>query len=94
METIKVFLGMEIGRFDGYEYLKVLKTYPNGSKLCFLDHDTVSEPDYEYEAWDDLWLAQPDEKFGWYAHSYSSINKYNCCSNRSRSFAGRSLQRF
>lgn len=66
METIKVFLGMEIGRFDGYEYLKVLKTYPNGSKLCWFDHDTVSEPD-EDEAWDDLWLAQPDEKFGWYA---------------------------
>jgi len=66
METIKVFLGMEIGRFDGYEYLKVLKTYPNGCKLCWFDHDTVSEPD-EDEAWDDLWLAQPDEKFGWYA---------------------------
>lgn len=66
METIKVFLGMEIGRFDGYEYLTVLKTYPNGSKLCFLDHDTVSKPDDDF-SWDDLWLVQPDEKFGWYA---------------------------
>ena len=54
METIKVFLGMEIGRYDGCEYGKVLKTYANGTKLVWLDH----ENDDENESWDELWLAQ------------------------------------
>lgn len=62
METIKVFMGMEIGRYDGYEFGKVLKTYKNGTKLVWFDH----ENDDEDESWDELWIAQQDERFGWY----------------------------
>lgn len=69
METIKVFLGMEFGRFDGYEYGKVLKTYANGDKLVFLDF----ENDEEDNAWDELYIATADEKFGWYAISSKSV---------------------
>lgn len=62
METIKIFMGMEIGRYDGYEFVKVLKTYANGTKLCWFDH----ENDDADEAWDELWIAQQDDRFGWY----------------------------
>ena len=53
---------MEIGRYDGYEFGKVLKTYKNGTKLVWFDY----ENDDEDESWDELWLAQQDERFGWY----------------------------
>ena len=62
METIKVFMGMEIGRYDGYEFCKVLKTYANDTKLCWFDH----ENDDNDEAWDEILIAQQDERFGWY----------------------------
>ena len=62
MEKIKVFVGMEIGRYDGYEEGVVLRTYANGNKLVFVQGVT----DNEDEAWDALWLAKPDDKFGWY----------------------------
>ena len=62
MENIKVFLGMEIGRYDGYEFGVVLRTYANGNKLVFIQ----GVSDDEDSAWDDLWLAKPDDRFGWY----------------------------
>lgn len=69
METIKVFMGMEIGRYDGYEFGKVLKTYKNGTKLVWFDH----ENDDNDEAWDELWIAQQDERFGWYGIDSKSV---------------------
>ena len=75
METIKVFMGMEIGRYDGYEFGKVLKTYKNGTKLVWFDH----ENDDEDESWDELWLAQKnvfDRNYGdteWYGIDSKNI---------------------
>ncbi|MBO7731087.1 MAG: hypothetical protein J6S67_00990 [Methanobrevibacter sp.] len=51
METIKVFTGMEV---HGTIEMKVLKTFANGVKLCWLDHNH----DDEAGSWDELWLAQ------------------------------------
>ena len=64
METIKVFVGMEFGRYDGYEYGKVLKTYDNGMKLLYLEGD---DTDPNEDIWEQLVLARPDDKFGWYS---------------------------
>ena len=63
MEEIKVFLGMEVGRYDGYEFGKVIKTYRNGDKLVFINLDD----DDDEEAWDSLYIAKADDRFGWYA---------------------------
>lgn len=65
METIKVFIGMEFGRYDGYEYGKVLKTYDNGMKLLYLENETETNPNEDI--WEQLIIAKPDDKFGWYA---------------------------
>ena len=79
METIKVFMGMEIGRYDGYEFGKVLKTYKNGTKLVWFDH----ENDDEDESWDELWLAQQNERFGWYGiDSQNVIVNFDDCMER------------
>lgn len=59
METITVFTGMEV---HDYVEMTVLKTYANGTKLCFFSFGN----DDEDEAWDELWIAQQDERFGWY----------------------------
>ena len=65
METIKVFIGMEFGRHDGYEFGQVLKTYDNGMKLCYLNEDTETDPNEDI--WEQLVIAKPDDCFGWYA---------------------------
>jgi len=65
METIKVFLGMEFGRYDGYEYGVVLKTYDNGMKLLYLEDETETDPNEDI--WEQLIIAKPDDRFGWYA---------------------------
>lgn len=65
METIKVFTGMEV---HGTVEMLVLKTFANGTKLCWFDHNN----DDEDESWDELWLAQKnvfDRNYGdteWY----------------------------
>lgn len=69
METIKVFLGMEIGEVDGYGFGVVLKTYANGDKLVFIAGGEDDE-----EAWDNLWLAKPDDRFGWYGIDSKTIS--------------------
>lgn len=65
METIKVFIGMEFGRYDGYEFGVVLKTYDNGMKLVYLEDETETDPNEDI--WEQLIIAKPDDKFGWYA---------------------------
>ena len=59
--VLKVFLGMEIGRYDGYEFGTVLRTFENGYKLVFMEGFAD-----EYGSWDSLWIAKPDDRFGWY----------------------------
>ena len=65
MEKIMVFTGMEV---HGTVEMTVLKTYTDGTKLCWFDHKT----DDENRAWDELWLAQShpfDRDYGdteWY----------------------------
>lgn len=59
--VLKVFLGMEIGRYDGYEFGTVLRTFDNGYKLVFMEGFAD-----EYGSWDSLWIAKPDDRFGWY----------------------------
>ena len=59
METIKVFTGMEV---HGEVEMVVLKTFVNGTKLCWFDHRNEDED----ESWDELWIAQPNP--------YSHIN--------------------
>ena len=76
MEIIKVFLGMEIGRYDGYEFMPVLKTLPNGYKLCWLNHDEFHTD--EDSTWDEIWIAKPDERFGWYGHDDLPIRTHVC----------------
>ena len=61
METIKVFLGMEIGRYDGYEFGKVVRTFDNGYKVVFIEGNIDEDG-----SWDSLWIAKPDDRFGWY----------------------------
>ena len=53
METIKVFTGMEV---HGTVEMVVLKTFANGTKLCWFDHNN----DDENKSWDELWIAQKD----------------------------------
>lgn len=66
METIKVFTGMEV---HGTVEMVVLKTFANGTKLCWFNHGN----DDENESWDELFLAQKnvfDRNYGdteWYA---------------------------
>lgn len=59
METILVFTGMEV---HGEVEMVVLKTFANGTKLCWFDHRNEDED----ESWDELWIAQPNP--------YSHIN--------------------
>ena len=59
METITVFTGMEV---HGAVEMQVLKTFANGEKLCFFNHNN----DDDDLAWDELWIAQPDDRYGWY----------------------------
>ena len=66
VETIKVFMGMEFGRFDGYEFMQVLKTYNNGMKLCYLGGEDT-KVDATEDIWEQLIIAKPDDRFGWYA---------------------------
>jgi len=64
METIKVFLGMEVGRYDGYEFGTVLATLPNGCKVVSFDYsDTIRE---DSRNWYQIGTAFPDMRFGWY----------------------------
>ena len=72
--VLKVFLGMEIGRYDGYEFMTVLKTLPNGFKLCWFDHDT----DDEDETWDELWVVEPNTRFGWYGYDSLPVRTHIC----------------
>lgn len=51
MEKIMVFTGMEV---HGTVEMTVLKTFANGTKLCWFDH----KDDDESESWDELWIAQ------------------------------------
>lgn len=51
MEKIMVFTGMEV---HGTVEMTVLKTFANGTKLCWFDHKN----DDEIESWDELWIAQ------------------------------------
>lgn len=51
MEKIKVFTGMEV---HGTVEMVVLKTFKNGTKLCWFDHKN----DDDLESWDELWIAQ------------------------------------
>jgi hypothetical protein len=51
MEKIMVFTGMEV---HGTVEMTVLKTFANGTKLCWFDHKN----DDESESWDELWIAQ------------------------------------
>jgi hypothetical protein len=53
MEKIKVFTGMEV---HGTVEMVVLKTFKNGTKLCWFDHNN----DDTEESWDELWIAQPN----------------------------------
>lgn len=65
MEKIKVFTGMEV---HGTVEMVVLKTFKNGTKLCWFDHNN----DDTEESWDELWIAQKnvfDRNYGdteWY----------------------------
>lgn len=65
MEKIKVFLGMEFGRYDGYEYGQVIKTFPNGNKLVFVDYSDLTT-DTDDADWYQFLTARPDDRFGWY----------------------------
>ena len=65
MEKIKVFLGMEFGRYDGYEYGNVIKDLDNGYKLVFVDYSDLRKDDDDAD-WYQILTVKPDDKFGWY----------------------------
>lgn len=71
MEKIKVFRGMEVGRYDGYDEAIVLRTYTNGDKLVYINY---SDFDDEDGAWDVIAIAKSDDRFGWYAIDDRNIN--------------------
>lgn len=73
METIKVFLGMEFGRYDGYEYGKVLTTLPNGLKVVGIDYSVLREKDDD-TTWYQIVVAYPDAHFGWYANDVANLH--------------------
>lgn len=66
METIKVFIGMEFGRFDGYEFGTVLATLANGTKVVGIDYSDLRGEDDD-TTWCQIVTAKPDDRFGWYA---------------------------
>lgn len=65
MEKIKVFLGMEFGRFDGYEMGVVIATLANGYKVVGIDYSDLRGDDNT--TWVQVVTAKPDDRFGWYA---------------------------
>ena len=65
METIKVFLGMEFGRLDGYEMGVVIATLANGLKVVGIDYSDLRGDDNT--TWVQIVTAKADERFGWYA---------------------------
>lgn len=71
METIKVFLGMEFGRYDGYEFGKVLTTLPNGFKVVGIDYSDLGDED---STWYQIIVAYPDVRFGWYANDEVNLH--------------------
>lgn len=66
MEKIKVFLGMEFGRYDGYEFGTVLATLPKGIKVVGIDYSDLRDED-DNTTWCQIITAKADEQFGWYA---------------------------
>ena len=73
METIKVFLGMEFGRYDGYEFGQVLATLPNGIKVVGLDYSDLRDEDEDI-TWCQIVTAKADDRFGWYAQDEINLD--------------------
>ena len=73
METIKVFLGMEFGRYDGYEFGTVIMTLPNGSKVVGIDYSDLKSDDDD-TTWCQIVVAFPHMRFGWYANDEINLD--------------------
>lgn len=67
MEKIKVFLGMEFGRLDGYEMGVVIATLANGYKVIGIDYSDLRGDGDDDTTWVQVVTAKPYAHFGWYA---------------------------